>query len=143
MSDKSEIQLVTGKGPPILSFEGESLAVGQIVYVLKPNRYHKTSMPQTAQVTAIDLTRRTVRLQVVNGKELLYCAIESSNGGTSDYWICHSDETARQNVVRWSQEYVSVAEKKADTAIEELEDAKARLSTAREWFPKQFGDIDQ
>jgi hypothetical protein len=129
---RGEIKMVRGSGPPILTVEGESVAIADVLFPLSVSRF-APSLPLTATVIGIDLTRRTVRLQVIGGREILYCA-ESSNGRDS-YFLFGTADLARHNAVTNITKAVASKEEAADRAIDELEKTKRLLSAAEQWSP--------
>lgn len=138
---RGEIKYLRGSGPPILSAEGETTTIDQIVYVVGAERYGQVDTPHSAQVIAIDLTRRTVRLQVLGGREILYCATGSDGGRNAAYWLFTTIERARICAVRKAEEAVQRAEKAADEAIKRLEDVKAKLADCEQWEPRNDKDF--
>lgn len=138
---KGEIKHMRGSGPPILTIEGNAVFISQILFVVNASHggpYSPGRLPMTAEVIGIDLTRRTVRLQVIGGRELLYAATSDSNSG--NYWIFESADGARRNSVHMAEQSVKAAEKSADEAIDRLERCKAAVKSAEEWVPRQFED---
>lgn len=138
---KGQVKQMRGSGPPILTVEGNAVGIEAIVYVLPAVSYASygaAKMPATAQVIGIDLTRRTVRLQVLGGREILYCATHDQDGRDGSYWMFSTDGVARRHSIRQCEETVKRAEKEADTAIERLERCKADLQDAEQWAPKDW-----
>lgn len=130
---KGEIKSVRGSGPPILTIEGEAVVIGALLFLLEPHDY-APRQPHAVRVIGIDLTRRTVRLQVVGGKEMLYVA--DGNGGSTS-WIFSTSDNARRNAVACCQKAVKRCEEAADQAIGKLETAKSRLSEMERWEPRE------
>jgi hypothetical protein len=136
---KGEVKYVRGSGPPILDVEGNPVEINAAVYVLAGNSY-RPALPLAARVIGIDLTRRTVRLQVVGGREILYTA-DGGARGEGAYWLFGTADLARHNAERVAQAGVKRAEEAADRAIAALEDAKVALRHAEQWVPRDGDDV--
>lgn len=129
---KGEVKLVRGSGPPILTVDGDVIEIAARVFILRHDHYRR-ELPLSAEVIGIDLTRRTVRLQIVNGKEYLYSADNSGKSFSGDAWIFTRWQSAKVNCLSEHKKAVADAERRADEAIATLEKAKNDLATASHW----------
>ena len=125
-----EVKLVRGSGPPILTVEEHPIGITDTVYGVNANAWSPT-LPMQCRVIGIDLTRRTVRLQVVNGREIVYSADDAQKSQVA--FLCESAETAKKQAIAVAQKAVKMAEQKADAALVDLEKAKTLLSKAQAW----------
>lgn len=125
-----EVKLIRGSGPPILTVEQHVIKITDTVYGVRSNVW-SPSLPMQCQVIGIDLTRRTVRLQVINGREVIYCADNTAKSAVD--FLFESAKNAKNQAIAIAKKSVTQAEKKADDALLELEKAKTFLSKAQSW----------
>lgn len=125
-----EVKLVRGSGPPVLTIEGEVVGISDRLYVVTPSHYRQ-GPPKAGVVIGIDLTRRTVRLQIVGGQEVVY----SADGGGRDgqFWLYSSADKARRQALVLCDECIRSAEREADRCLERLETSKRERSAVERW----------
>jgi hypothetical protein len=127
---KGEIKLVRGSGPPILTIESEIVKIADRLYLLTLS--YRPTLPVVAEVIGVDLTRRLVRFQVVNGHEVVYSADGSYKHGES-YALFSTQEHARNCALHRCDKAIKEAEQKADAAIEDLKKVKALRARMAKW----------
>lgn len=132
-----EIKQIRGSGPPMLTVEKKELDVPSTVYVLMMG-HNKPGVPQEAEVIGLDLTKRTIRVQIVShGKELVISA-EVSSGAT--YWVFATAECAKFNATRACEAAIAAQEKRIDESLKSLESLKAELSHVKAWQSVSKGE---
>ena len=138
MDNTGQIKHVRGSGPPMLSVEGESIGINDLLYASVSNSWSTVRPPLACRVIGIDLTRRMVRLQVIGGKEIVYVADSNNKGhGDANYYLFSEPMRAKQHAVSLHEDDVTRTTRAADDKIDDLEKAKSKLAECERWEPLQ------
>jgi hypothetical protein len=124
------VQLVRGSGPPMLTVEGNEIAVADRLWTLAWSSW-SPRLPVLATVIGIDLTRRVVKFQTDTGQEFSWTPLP--NNRTEDMRIFTDVRTAKLNCVKLYAEAIKKAEHEADRAIANIERAKKEKAAAEKW----------
>lgn len=132
---KQPESLVKGSGPELLSCEGKVVAVGDTVYVIYPRpSYGDPLLPKPGVVASMDLTARSVRIQLKEGGEVVYWADDQRRSGDRPALrIFTTINGARAAVLPAFKKVVASANEDAERYNEKLSEARKLLDVAAAW----------
>jgi len=113
----------------MLTVEKKEIDVPSSVFVLMMGGNY-AQLPEAGEVIGLDLTKRTIRVQLAHGKEVV---ISAEKGSGATYWVFHTAECARMNSIRAIEAQIRRQENRLDEEMKRLENMKSELAHAKSW----------